>query len=179
MVVWETWIVVADFLFSILQMRAFGFGLRRELWRKTPLWIGPGHPRQSCIMHMGTQRGPTSSYFHLKQANNQNSYLMDFWSLFITLWVPSKLSLQIQFQFLDVVEHQLGSVSITSEEWSSLGTLIPPVHFWFGENVVEVGRQHKVGLSCDFCFWTVKFIVLEKDIRSLLNLWCWYFPGNT
>lgn len=95
--------------------------------------------------------GPSSSYCHLKQANNQNSHVMDFWSLLIIFWVLSKLSLQIQFQFLDAVEQQLGSVSITWEEWSSLRTLIPPLLFWSRKNVVEVGRQpNKVSLGCDF-----------------------------
>lgn len=138
----EMWkMVVTDFLFRVFYVRAFGISLRRELWRKTPFLNGPENPGQGCIMHMGTQRGPSPSYFHLKQANNQNSHLMCFWSLFITLWVPSKLSLQIQFQFLDVVEQQLGSVSITLEEWNNLEAFIPPLHFWFGENVVEMGES--------------------------------------
>ena len=172
------WKSQLDFLFQSFLSKSFWLWLKKGALEEDSLLNWARASWTKLHNAYGYPRGPSPNYCHLKQANDQNSHFMDFWSLII-LWVLSKLSLQIQFQFLDAVELQLGSVSITLEEWSILGTLIPSLPFWFRENVVEVSRQHKVSLGCDLfvCFGTVKFLEMDKDIASLY-FWCWYCLGN-
>lgn len=105
------------------------YGLPREFQRKNPFWTGPGHPGQSYRMHTDAWEAHFPVAVFSSRPNNHNSHLIGFWSL-ILLWVSSRPSLLIQFQFIAVVVQQLVSVSITFEEWSKLGIPIPPLP-WF------------------------------------------------